>query len=81
MLTYEGQPVLPYSVDPLGDADGSGSLDILDVIIFNRNILGAAQLPAAKRAPGELGQTDFNKNGRIDADDALGMLKRIVGLR
>ena len=80
MLTFEGYPVLPYAVDPLGDTDGSGSLDILDVIVINRHILGAAELPAAKRAPGELGQADFNGNGRIDADDSLGMLKRIVGI-
>ncbi len=80
MLTYRGKPVLPYSVNPLGDMDGSGSLDILDVIIANRHILGAEELPAAKNLPGSLGQSDFNGNGRIDADDSLGMLKRIVGL-
>ncbi|MBR4101797.1 MAG: dockerin type I repeat-containing protein [Oscillospiraceae bacterium] len=80
MLIYNNVPCIPISVDPLGDADGSGSLDILDVIVINRHILGAAELPAAKRAPGELGQADFNGNGRIDADDSLGMLKRIVGI-
>lgn len=80
MLIYEGQPVLPYSADPLGDMNRDGSLDVLDVIIANRHILGAAEFPSTKRAPGELGQADFNKNGKIDADDSLGMLKRIVGL-
>lgn len=80
MLMHEGLPVFPQSADPLGDADGSGMLDILDVILVNRNILGAGELPAAKAAPGKLGQADFNGNGKIDADDSLGMLKRIVGI-
>ncbi len=78
MLTYEGQPVLPYSVAPLGDINTDGALNILDVIIINRRILGAEETPA--RAVDALGQADFNGNGKIDADDSLGMLRRIVGL-
>ncbi len=78
MLTYKGVPCIPISLDPLGDYNSDGSLDILDVIGVNRRILGAEKTPA--RAVDTLGQADFNGNGKIDADDSLGMLKRIVGL-
>ncbi|MBR7084105.1 MAG: dockerin type I repeat-containing protein [Oscillospiraceae bacterium] len=58
-----------------GDADGSGELDILDIITVNKAILGKEILSEDK-----ISYVDFNGNGIPDADDALTMLKMLVGL-
>ncbi len=58
-----------------GDADGNGALDILDIITVNKAILGKENLDA-ERIP----YIDFNQNQVPDSDDALTMLKMIVGL-
>ncbi|MBR7085850.1 MAG: dockerin type I repeat-containing protein, partial [Oscillospiraceae bacterium] len=83
---YENEPILPklddsISVNPVptvtatGDADGSGELDILDIITVNKAILGKEILSEDK-----ISYVDFNGNGVPDADDALTMLKMLVGL-
>ena len=83
---YENEPVLPklddsISVNPVpavtatGDADGSGELDILDIITVNKAILGKENI-----AEDRISCVDFNGNGVPDADDALTMLKMLVGL-
>ena len=58
-----------------GDADGNGTLDILDVITINKAVLGKENLDT-ERIP----YIDFNQNQIPDSDDALTMLKMIVGL-
>ncbi len=63
------------TVTATGDADGSGELDILDIITVNKAILGKEILSEDK-----ISYVDFNGNGIPDADDALTMLKMLVGL-
>ena len=63
------------SVTPDGDADGSGTLDILDVITVNKAILGKEDI-----SPDRIPYIDFNGNGIPDAEDSLVMMKMIVGL-
>ena len=58
-----------------GDASGSGSVDIIDVIIANRAIQGIDTLTDE-----QLEAIDLNKNGKPDSDDAVTLLKYIVGL-
>ena len=64
-----------YLPAPDGDVDGNGNVDILDIITINKTILGKEVL-SAERLP----HIDFNKNGIPDSDDALVILKKIVGL-
>ncbi len=67
----------PLEVKPLqaGDADGSGEVDILDVISINKAILGKEIL-----TENGLKAIDFNSNGKPDSDEALTVLKYIVGM-
>ena len=58
-----------------GDADCSGEIDILDVIIVNRAILGKEIL-----SPQQNLNADFDGDGTVNAADALNIMKRIVGL-
>ena len=58
-----------------GDADGSGEVDILDVITINKAIMGKENL-----SENGLKAIDFNGNGKPDPDEALTLLKYIVGL-
>ncbi len=81
MYTYDGIPTIPVSRGLLGDVNLDGVLDILDVIRINKYILSGEPLPALSGArTGDPGQCDFNGNGTIDADDSLGMMKRILHL-
>ncbi len=76
-LMNDNIPVALYAptVTATGDADGSGELDILDIITVNKAILGKENL-----AEDKISSVDFNGNGVPDADDALTMLKMLVGL-
>ena len=58
-----------------GDADGSGKIDILDVITINKAILGKEKLTAE-----QLKAIDFNSNSKPEASEALMIMKYIVGL-
>ncbi len=58
-----------------GDASGDGEVDILDVITINKAILGKENL-----SENGLKAIDFNGNGKPDSDEALTLLKYIVGL-
>ncbi|MBR4320506.1 MAG: dockerin type I repeat-containing protein [Oscillospiraceae bacterium] len=64
-----------YLPAPDGDANGDEAIDILDIITINKTILGK-EILSAERLP----HIDFNKNGVPDSDDALTMLKMLVGL-
>ncbi len=58
-----------------GDATGDGDIDILDVITLNKAVLGKETFTEA-----QLKAIDFNGNGKPDADEALMLLKYIVGM-
>ena len=59
----------------LGDVDGSGKINIMDVVILNKAILGKEEL--SKQA--EI-NADVNGDGVPDSADSLLILKYIVGL-
>ncbi len=59
----------------VGDADGSGEIDILDVITVNKAILGKENL-----SENGLKAIDFNGNGKPDSSESLTILKYIVGM-
>ena len=59
----------------VGDADGSGEIDILDVITINKAILGKENL-----SENGLKAIDFNGNGKPDSSESLTILKYIVGM-
>ncbi|MBR4100405.1 MAG: cellulose 1,4-beta-cellobiosidase [Oscillospiraceae bacterium] len=56
-----------------GDADCNGEVDILDVIVLNRNILGAGSLTTQGQK-----NADVNLDGKPGSDDALAILKYVV---
>ena len=58
-----------------GDADNSGEVNILDVIIINKAILGKEELTEAG-----LKNADTNQNNAPDSTDSLNIMKLIVGL-
>ena len=59
----------------LGDVDQSGELDIIDVIVVNKAILGKEVLSAQQNLA-----ADYNQDNKIDSNDSLAILKKIVGL-
>ncbi|MBR2913966.1 MAG: hypothetical protein IKC40_08610 [Oscillospiraceae bacterium] len=69
----------PTSEDPgdgdvlYGDADCSGAVDILDVIVVNKNLLGAGSLSAQGQK-----NADVTLDGKPGSDDALAILKYVV---
>ena len=58
-----------------GDVDLSGTLDIRDVILVNRAILGKSTLSETQKAA-----ADFNHDGDVLPADALDIMKKIVGI-
>lgn len=58
-----------------GDVNGDGKLNIMDVLLAQRSILGLGKLDADETARG-----DMNGNGKIDILDVLLMQKKILGL-
>lgn len=58
-----------------GDASGDTAVNILDVITINKAILGKEVLTDEQNEA-----ADLNKNGRVDSDDALLLMKSIIGL-
>lgn len=65
----------PASNVKYGDANGDNKVDILDVIVVNKSLIGSMSLSNQ----GKL-NADVNKNGKPDNDDSLRILKYIVGL-
>jgi len=59
----------------LGDADCSGEVNILDVILVNKAILGKEHLNTQQNI-----NADFDQNGTVNSTDSLNIMKRIVGL-
>lgn len=58
-----------------GDVNGDESIDILDVILVNRYLLGSASLVQEQTAA-----ADVDGNGEVDTTDALNILKHVVKL-
>lgn len=75
VTTYPGvsdDPQEPQVV--LGDVDEDGSIDVLDVW---RILRGSVQLDALTNR--QIKAADYNKNGMVEADDALLLLNKLVG--
>ena len=58
-----------------GDVNGDGKLNIMDVLLAQRAILGLGKLSAE-----EIARADLNGNGKVDILDVLLMQKKILGL-
>ena len=58
-----------------GDVNGDGKLNIMDVLLAQRSILGLGKLRAE-----EIARADLNGNGKVDILDVLLMQKKILGL-
>ncbi len=70
-----GVPVpVPFSTDSFlkGDCTGDGAVNILDVIVLNKYILGNGTLQNKQTA-------DMNADNTISADDILLLLKAVTG--
>lgn len=57
-----------------GDANADGTVDIMDVVLLNKFILGCQSLDDFQREC-----ADVNRDGAIEPDDALHILKYVVG--
>ncbi|MBR1554122.1 MAG: dockerin type I repeat-containing protein, partial [Oscillospiraceae bacterium] len=58
-----------------GDADCSGEVNILDVIVLNKAILGKEKISAQG-----IVNADINQDSIPDSADSLNIMKLIVGL-
>ena len=72
-IVGEEETTEPAEEIVLGDLDGSGSVDIMDVILVNKYLLGSASFTDADRAA-----ADVDGNGEVDSTDSLNILKRVV---
>lgn len=66
---------LPEDEPAWGDIDGNGAVELVDVILLNRNILGMEQLGAQSQK-----NADVNGDSAIDSTDSLLILKSLVSL-
>ena len=57
------------------DCNNDGKVDIVDVIAFNKHMLGTAKLSAAGQK-----NADVDANGVVDNADGLNILKRVVDI-
>lgn len=58
-----------------GDCNADGEVDILDVIMLNRFLLGSVKLDAMQQKA-----ADVDRSGKAEADDSLNILKFVVKL-
>ena len=58
-----------------GDVDENGSVNILDIIVMNKAILGQKALTVTQQQA-----ADIDKNGMVDTIDSLTLMNMIVGL-
>ena len=58
-----------------GDVDDNGKVELLDVILLNKNLLGIEQLSKKGTA-----NADVDRSGTIDSSDSLNILKSTVNL-
>ena len=75
---FNGMPMLAISVPdcPTGDLDRSGSVDIMDVILLNKFILGSKRLSKTVQKA-----ADLNNDGNTDAVDSLLLLKQVLEMQ
>ena len=59
----------------LGDISENGEVDVIDVIMINKSILGQKKLTKSQS-----NSADVNKNGIVEPNDSLIIMKYIVGL-
>ncbi len=59
-----------------GDTNDDGTLDIMDVILLNKYLLGSAKLDAAAQKA-----ADMNGDEKIDSTDSLEVLKAVLGIQ
>jgi len=62
-------------VTKAGDIDGSGGVDVMDIILLNKALFGKAELSETAIA-----NADVNKNGKPDFEDSLAIMRYIVKL-
>jgi len=61
-------------VTKYADCNNDGDINIMDVIAFNKHLLGTQQLEAQGKV-----NADVDADGEITSDDGLNILKRVVG--
>ena len=59
----------------LGDISENGEVDIIDVIMINKSILGQKKLTKSQAS-----SADVDRNGIVEPNDSLTIMKYIVGL-
>ena len=59
----------------LGDVNGDGEIDIMDVIAINKFLLGSMELTPAQKVA-----ADVDKSDAVDSTDSLDILKYVVAL-
>jgi len=75
LFSYELEPLPEASEILTGDVDQDGNINILDVILLNRAIMGKAILTDIQNQT-----ADVNHDGTADSSDSLLIMKYIVGL-
>lgn len=58
-----------------GDVGNDGKLDILDVVMLNRVVVGVETATTSKLLAG-----DLNGNGKLELTDSMAILRKLVGL-
>ncbi|MDE5754140.1 MAG: leucine-rich repeat protein [Oscillospiraceae bacterium] len=58
-----------------GDVSNDGKLDILDVVMLNRVVVGVESATTSKRLAG-----DLNGNSKLELEDSMAILRKLVGL-
>lgn len=74
-FTFDSLGEAPVPDILTGDVDGSEAIDIIDVILINKYLLGSTSLTDLQKAA-----ADVDKNGEIDPTDSLNILKYVVEL-
>ena len=74
--TTETTASVPTDTDVIyGDTDGNGQVELLDVILLNKNLLGMEKLEDKSMA-----NADVNLDKKVDGTDSLLILKSLVSL-
>ena len=74
--TTETTASVPTDTDVVyGDTDGNGQVELLDVILLNKNLLGMEKLEDKSMA-----NADVNLDKKVDGTDSLLILKSLVSL-
>ncbi|MDL2225596.1 dockerin type I domain-containing protein [Eubacteriales bacterium OttesenSCG-928-M02] len=75
LLNSSGGVVKEYTVLVYGDTNGTGKVDISDLLRIQKNILGFTSLSGAYATA-----ADTNRNGKVDIQDLLQVRKQLLGL-